>query len=43
MDGGLRAFGPRSLKSLFHRLFCAFAGQPLEISERVVRAAESGR
>lgn len=33
MGGGLRACGPRSLKSLFHRLFCALTGQPLEISE----------
>lgn len=33
VEGGLRACGPRSLKSLFHRLFCALTGQPLEISE----------
>lgn len=30
---GLCACGPRSLKTLFHRLFCALTGQPLGILE----------
>lgn len=31
--GGLCACDPRSLKTLFHRLFCALTGQPLGILE----------
>lgn len=33
VDGGLRAYGPGSLRTPFPRLLCSLTGRPLEISE----------
>lgn len=43
MDRGLRSCGPRSMRTLFLRLFCALIGQPLEISyESLVLRVQGG-